>query len=439
MDLTVEQVLALAPDASAAAAGKKLGVAKPWQHLGRSDAAIWGECQGSALYQVQVELASLAYKCSCPSHKLPCKHSLGLLVLAATAPAALPQGEPPEWVAAWLAKRAATVEKRQARAEQPPAPVDLAAQAKRADKRMAQVLAGIDTLDLWLGDLMRNGLAGLELQPDSFWENQAKRLVDAQAPGLATRIRHMASIPGSGRDWPERLLDELGRLALLTHAFRRLDDLDPALREDVRQLVGWTLGQDEVAAHGERVADDWMVLGQWVDDDDPRIRTQRTWLLGARTGRRALILQFSPKPMTPPFPEQILPGTHQEAELAFWPGAYPLRARFVARSGAPAPLAAPPAADTLDAALAGAAHALARQPWLDRFPFTLGDVTPLRDDSDRWLVRDRDDGALPLTPGEHWPLLVHSGGAPCHLAAEWDGAALRPLGLWADGTFHAVM
>ncbi|MGH7490642.1 MAG: hypothetical protein ACREMY_34270, partial [bacterium] len=36
MQLTSEQVLALAPYASSATAGKKLGVAKAWQGLGKS-------------------------------------------------------------------------------------------------------------------------------------------------------------------------------------------------------------------------------------------------------------------------------------------------------------------------------------------------------------------------------------------------------------------
>jgi uncharacterized Zn finger protein len=105
MSLSLEQVLALAPDASAAAAGKKLGTPAPWQNLGGNDDAYWGECKGSALYQVRVARADLAAKCTCPSRKLPCKHTLGLLVLAATMPSALIATQPPEWVMEWLVRR----------------------------------------------------------------------------------------------------------------------------------------------------------------------------------------------------------------------------------------------------------------------------------------------------------------------------------------------
>jgi hypothetical protein len=437
MQLTEEQVMAPAPDASAAKAGKGLAAARHWQGLGQSPAAVWGLCQGSALYQVQVELASLTTRCTCPSRKIPCKHRLGLLLLAAGAPAALPEAEPPEWVAEWLKKRTTASEQRQARVAEKAASVDPAAQAKRAERRLAQVAAGVETFDLWLDDLARNGLAGLELQPSSFWEGQAARLVDAQAAGLAGRVRRIAAIPGSGSDWPERLLDQLGQLALLTHAFHRLDRLDPPLREDVRQAIGWTLTQEEVAAHGDVVTDDWLVLGQWVDATDERVRTQRTWLLCARSGRHALELKFSP--MNPPFPEPIVPGIHQEADLAFWPSAYPLRARIAARHGAPAPLQGGlPSASTLDAALAGVARALARQPWLDRFLFILAGVTPVRDEEGQWRAQDSTGAALPLTRGEHWPLLIFTGGAPCDLAAEWDGEELRPLGLMVGDDYYPL-
>ena len=446
MNLTVDQVLALAPDAAAAAAGRQLASTKPWRSLGRSPAALWGECQGSALYQVRVDLADLTVKCSCPSHKFPCKHGLGLLLLASGAPAAVPEAEPPEWVSDWLARRATAAEKRQAakapppsgdRDEAGPAPkAGRAGGAKRAGQRQARVAAGLDALDLWLNDLVRNGLASVETQPAAFWERQAARLVDAQAPGVAGRLRRLAAIPNASRDWPERLLAQLGRLALLTQAFRRLDELEPALQEDVRAAIGWALGQEEVAARGEAVRDEWLVLGQRVTVEE-RLRTQWTWLLGARTGRYALVLQFAAGGA--PLQSTLLPGTRLEADLVYWPSAYPQRALVRQRHGGPAPLSGPlPGIGSLAAFLDTAAHATARQPWLERFPCALNGVTPICRDGSAWLVRDRDGAAVPLAPGEHWRLLALSGGEPIDLAGEWDSEALLPLGVLADGAYHLL-
>jgi len=131
-----DQVLTLAPDSSSAAAGKKLANAKNWQNQGQNADALWGECQGSALYQVRVDLSTLTITCSCPSRKLPCKHGLGLLLLAVSTPRSVPHSEPPEWVTSWLAKRAAN-SKRKAYSEpqKPPASSSSAAILKNAGRR----------------------------------------------------------------------------------------------------------------------------------------------------------------------------------------------------------------------------------------------------------------------------------------------------------------
>jgi len=244
ISLTSEQVLALAPDASSASAGKKLGNTRTWQNPGQNSSALWGECQGSALYQVKVDLSTLTTQCSCPSRKFPCKHSLGLLLLAVQDSSSLPIAiEPPAWVAAWLAKRQGVSTRKQSNEDQPSGESTQRSHAshlKRTEKRVALVSKGLDSLDLWLNDLVRNGLASVQTQPASFWESKAAQMVDAQAPGIAARLRLISGIPSASRDWPAKLLEQLGRLALLTHAYRRIDQLQAPLQEDVRQLIGWT-------------------------------------------------------------------------------------------------------------------------------------------------------------------------------------------------------
>jgi hypothetical protein len=37
--------------------------------------------------------------------------------------------------------------------------------------------------------------------------------------------------------------------------------------------------------------------------------------------------------------------------------------------------------------------------------------------------------------GDHWLLLALSGGHPVDVAGEWDGAAILPLGVVADGAY----
>ena len=435
MSLTLEQITEMAPDGGSAAAGKKLMALKNWEDLGHSAEALWGRCRGSAVYQVKVDLANLGYHCSCPSRKFPCKHVLGLLMLWAASPAAVAAAESPDWVGDWLERRRLREEKKAAAPSTAAAkPVDEKAQQRRTEQREGRVADGLSRLDMWLKDLVRNGLAGIEIRPPAFWDEQAKRLVDAQAPGLASRVARLAAIPRSSRDWPARLLAELGRLALLLHAWQRIEQLDPPLQSDVRQILGWTVPQADVE-RGEQIEDAWVVVGQWIDDED-RVRAQRSWLVGRNTNRTALVLQFAAGGQ--PFAEAIVPGSEQRATLAFYPGAVPQRAKFVARKESVQHVnARPPGVATIAGFLDAVTAAIACQPWLSAFGAVLHDVT-LVPQEDRWLACDRDGRALPLWGRDHWSMLALSGGRPFDLSGEWDGYAFRPLGLYLDNAFRVV-
>src|SRR5215218_2793575 len=141
MTWTSEQILALAPDTSSAKAGRELANPRKWVTLGQSAEAAWGECKGSAAlpYQTQIDLGGLAFRCSCPSRKLPCKHALGLFLIVASPGTAVAETAPPDWVAGWLAGRAKRAEQRAAKEAAGTPVVDAAAQAARVAERQAKV------------------------------------------------------------------------------------------------------------------------------------------------------------------------------------------------------------------------------------------------------------------------------------------------------------
>ena len=435
---TPERVLALAPDPSSAKAGQGLAGARKWATLGTDGRTIWGECQGSGSnpYQVRVDTAEPAWRCSCPSRKLPCKHALGLFLLHTSQPGGLAAAEPPAWVAEWIAMREERAEKRVAKAaEEAAKPVDAGAQAKRVARREERVAAGLDELELWAADLVRQGLASAQTRPPSFWEGMAARLVDAQAGGAARLVRELGRIPSSGDGWPGRMLEALGQLRLLTEAHRRLDTLPEPVREDVRAALGWTRKQEEVLALGA-VRDRWQVLGRRVDEEE-RLRMQRTWLRGEATGRDALVLVFAHG--REPLDTTLEPGTVLDAEVGFHPGSRPLRAVAGTRHAAPVPLGAIGGYATVAEAVGAYAETLAAHPWTEEFPFALSAVVPVPDGGG-WTVRDTAGDALPLHPSftRGWELLALSGGRPVGLFGEWDGDRLLPLGTHADGRYVAL-
>jgi hypothetical protein len=421
--LTPQQVETLAPDAQVLAAGRTLAKPGHWRATGRSAAALWGECLGSALYQVRVDLSDFGSRCSCPSRKHPCKHVIGLLMLALREPPA--EAEAPDWVTGWVTKRHSTETHPAQPAESARTGSSGTQSRRRAEARQRRILEGMDMLERWMCDIVRNGMAGIELQPPSFWDQQAARLVDAQAPGLAARVRRLSGIPRSGPGWPQRLLGEMGKLELLLHAYRRLDGLDPLLQHDVRQLVGLRLSTEEVAEQGEHLIDDWSMVGQWVEQEGP-LRTQRSWLVGLNSHRTALILEFAAGRQAS-FPYVSAINAVQRMELQFWPGAYPQRARIARRLGEPYRLdERRPGHATVEAFLAVVSAALARNPWLDRFVAVLHDVVPVVGDGEVWSIRDRNGVGIPLLERGYWRSMANSGGHPMDLYGEWDGHALRP-------------
>jgi len=440
--LNVDQILALAPDPGSAKAGQGLASRRKWLVLGRSDRAAWGECQGSARepYRTQIDLAEPAFRCSCPSRKFPCKHGLGLFLLLASEPAAFEQGAPPPWVAEWLTRRDQSASQRDAKPVPAPAAVDpqkkrVAAQAKTAAARETKVAAGVEELGRWLRDLIRQGLAGAQGRPYSFWESVAARMVDAQAPGLARIARSLAGIPASGEGWQARLLERLALLYLLLEGYQRIETLPIDTQIDIRTAIGWSHNQDELL-ESAGLRDRWLILGQRVEDED-NLRVQRTWLWGEACARPALILAFAAPGQS--LDHSLVPGTALDAELVYFPSAYPLRALVQQRHGPPAPISGAPGYADIHAATAANAAALAVVPWLERFPMPLQAVIPMRV-GERWAVRDYTGRALPLPTGfaHRWRLLALSGGRPLALFGEWNGTTLLPLSAGVGEEFRAL-
>ncbi len=444
-------MLALAPDASSRKAGSKLGVAGPWSETGSSgEGAVWGLCKGSGSkpYQTVVDVADTtgpAYKCSCPSRKFPCKHALGLLLLwagddgavpDASAPSAsAPDASAPEWAEQWLAGRRTRAEKKSGTGADAARSADPEAARRRAERRAERISAGATELEQRLTDLLRGGLATAERAGYGMWEETARRMVDAQAPGLASRVRELGAIPASGPGWPMRLLEECALLHLLDQAWLRRERLPEPLAATVRARIGLT-----TTPEGPPVRDRWLVLAQY-DTADAKLTTRRIWLYGTESGRTALLLSFGAAGRAP---ELALPvGLSLDAELSPHPGGGQPRAGLGERFAAPEPTSArPPGLGPWEAA-AAYGTALRDDPWLDSWPVTLQGVIPTPV-GDSWQLADAEGkSALPLTPAAlthpgRWKLAALSGGSPVTVFGECGHRGFTPLTAWPDPAGEAV-
>lgn len=420
-----ERVSAVAPDAAALSAAR--GLADRWRDTGWSQALVWGRCRGSSAtpYTTVVDVSRPSYRCDCPSRKVPCKHALSLLLRWSQG--AVPEvAQAPEFA---LAARPAVRAPRSAKSGTP----DPATAAQRRQR----VTAGLEELDIWLADQVRTGLAQADRSYGAF-EAIAARMVDAQAPAVASRLRRLAGTARADADWPRRVLAEYAALHLLVAAHRRLDELPEGLRAAVRTHIGYPMPAERVRAE-PAVRDRWMTLGTRVSEED-RLHTRRTWLLGRRTRRWAQLVEHSFG--APTFPVTAPPpGLMVEADVHFYPGAAPLRVLWGARHGTEEPFTTLPAPDETGgcpAALADYAAALAADPWLRSWPVLVREVVPVAEEDVRAVV-DSTGAALPLVDfARPWRLLGISGGHPVTVVGEWTPDGLIPISVFALGEIHAA-
>ncbi len=431
---TPERILALAPDSSSASAGRGLAAKKNWVTLGKTETAIWGECQGSGKnpYQTRIDPLEPAFKCSCPSRKFPCKHGLGLFLLLQSDIAAFTQDTPPAWVTEWLEGRAKRSEAKESKK------AEVAADPKAAEKRIVarakKVSAGLEELQIWLRDLVRTGLSSVQNKPYSFWDGMGARLIDAQAPGVARMVRELAGIASSGEGWAERLLERLAKIHLLCEAYSRIETLPEPVQADVRTAIGFTQSQDELLEQ-TGIQDHWQVLGM-VEGIQDRLRSRRAWLRGEKSGRYAMLLDFAHGNL--PFERMLEPTSILLGDLVYFPSNHPTRAVIKkAERDLEQVVKKLEGLANFEAMLEQYANAIAAQPWLERIPIIVSSLIPHQSGA-AWVLRDSSEHILPLQPNyAHTPtLLAVSGGHPITVFGEFDGLNFLPLMLHSsDGTF----
>ncbi len=431
---TPERILALAPDSSSASAGRGLAAKKNWVTLGKTDTAIWGECQGSGKnpYQTRIDPLEPAFKCSCPSRKFPCKHGLGLFLLLQSDAVAFTGDTPPAWVTEWLEGRTKRVEAKETKKAEVTA--DPKAGEKRLAARTKKVSAGLKELSVWLRDLVRTGLSSVQNKPYSFWDGMGARLIDAQAPGAARMVRELAGIASSGEGWAERLLERLGKIHLLCEAYSRIEALPEAVQADVRTAIGFTQSQDELLEQ-PGIEDCWHVLGI-VEGIQDRLRSRRAWLQGEKSGHYAMLLDFAHGNL--PFERILEPTSVLVGELVYFPSHHPARA-IIKKAERDFESVTPKfeGLPNFEAVLEQYAKAIAAQPWLERIPVTVSSLIAHKM-GESWVLHDSSDLVLSLHPSyaQVPNLLAISGGHPITVFGEFDGQTLLPLMLQSsDGIF----
>jgi len=475
MSLSLEKVESLAPDQSSLDAARKLLKAGIWPVVATNGSGlVWGECQGSGAtpYRVVVSESDAGYKCTCPSRKFPCKHSLALMWIRVEGRQTFVDAPVPAWVSDWLSRRRgpgndnaddSKGEKPKASiaatsAVPPQAEADPKAEARAAAlrernrlERETSILNGLDDLDIWISDQVDRGLAGFSAQATQVCRVIAQRMVDAKVSGLATRLESLParlfSLPESAR--PAAALEELGLIHLMAQAYRRQETLPAELKADVRRAIGWSMTRETLIADASaiRVRGAWRVVAAFSEVQPDRLRRLETWLwlekppeANPNAPRFAALIDFVPV-ATGAASGGYSAGDRFQAELVFYPSAMPFRAQILqSLSGAQSsdtPLDLPE--QSLDDAYQSYERALCVQPWLGVWPFSIRNACVRRHESQLFLCDASETAsavALPLQPAQFadaGPLLTLE---KLDAVGLWDGYRLNlcwaqtELGRW---------
>jgi hypothetical protein len=419
LQLTEEQVMALAPDDASRKAGRELSSPSKWVTKGANEQALWGECQGSGSkpYRTQVDLAGMAFKCSCPSRKFPCKHGIGLMILYARNAADFTDTTAPDWVSEWISKREVVKEKKAAPNE--------AAQAKRQQAREQSVEDGLSELLRWIKDIIRNGIVGIPEKDSSFFTDMAKRMIDAKAPGLAALVKSAGSLSFYREGWQNEFTDIIVRMYLLIAGYT---NKPTALTDDLRSNIGFTQSQEELREK-TGIKDTWLVLGKQTELEEA-LTIERNWLYGINTKQSALVLQFSV--MSQSMVLNLAPGMLLDAELVFYPSAQPLRALIKSQSSSTSvtPIVGLKGWEQV-AELETAYNST--MPFSSPRPFLLQQITPVLYEG-RWWLSDSSNRMVQVKEDfrDMYKLVSISGGKPLNLAVLGNENRYEPLGILTE-------
>ncbi|MCZ7862422.1 SWIM zinc finger domain-containing protein [Agrobacterium salinitolerans] len=429
MALSLTKIEALAPDQGSLAAAKKLLKPSGWPTVCEDgEGLVWGECQGSGSnpYRVCVTEADAGYKCTCPSRKFPCKHSLALMWMRVEGKVAFSKGTAPGWVSDWLSRRrgpssagastepkasiAATEVEVAAEVVDPKAEAKAAAARERGrQSRETAILGGLDELSLWLSDMVAAGVATFASNPGPACRMMAQRLFDAKASGLGVLVD---SLPSRILALPEfsravACVKELGGIHLVAEAYRRQTELPERLKDDVRQMVGWNITRETLLADesAERAETTWRVWLTRAELQPDKLRRIETWLHG--DGRNAVLIDYVPA-STGAAKSGYAVGEQFSSELVFYPSPVPMRA-LISRATSGCDLSDDPLSIPeidLGAAFGQYEEALALKPWLGDYPLFFRNGRIKRSAGRFYLVDN--NVCLPVSDAQAdaaWPLL----------------------------------
>ncbi len=292
----------------------------------------------------------------------------------------------------------------------------------------------MDELRLWIKDIVRNGILNIPDKGFSYFENMAKRMVDAQTPGLANMVRNIGKSNFYTEGWHSPFIDKLAAIYMVLEGYKNIDCLNEPQQQEIKSLVGFTQNQ-EALKEQTGLTDTWLVLCKQIVEVDT-ITTERNWLYGTTSNRYALVLQFIVNGQGATL--ALTAGMFIQAEVVFYPSVAPLRA-IVKKQ----------------VATNASSHFTSFNNWqqVSETETVLSSVMPVRDGrpfivrqlipvqyNNHWWLQDAEQKMMRLKNGQAsiWKLLALSGGNAIDMAVIGKEDNYEPLGIWHQNEYRVL-
>jgi hypothetical protein len=410
-----------------------LGTSTTFSKRGTCAGVFWGQLQGlESEYQVVFVPETHQIRCSCWIFPKPCVHALALKYMYEQEGDSVfeAQENAPEWTETLLSGKAFSISKKQNNEVQ-----NALTREKKYLERIEKTFNGFDDLEQWLLDTMKRGLATAISENPNFYEDIAARMADNSMTGISRSLRLLKNIPTNDPLWADKTLRILGEMALSVRAFRNREKLPETLIADLQVYIGINAKKEEALQGNDIIKDTWAVLGVKEVQVEDKLKGRYTWLLGANSGRFALLLEYVYGGIE--FSAPFQSGSIFNAEFAFYPSAMPTRAilnnepKFL-----PKRIEKLSGLASFDALGKAYSQALGKQPWTRSAPFILENVKPLFL-NDKFYMEDTLGKLMPLDCPNSvgWKLITLGGGAVLTMFGEWTGNVFLPISVVAEGRY----
>jgi len=304
-----------------------------------------------------------------------------------------------------------------------------------SEQRLGNIKAAAYEIQVRLRDFLRGGLFRIASNVMESTEQLRRRLIDNQAPGLASMMASLHDLPVDSTFWKQQFVSSVSRIYMLASAICNIESLPPEWQLEVLMLSGVSYPQAEVLST-EAVSDSWMCLAATRSTFNSMVMT-RTWFVGQKSRRFACNVEFVAG--THHITTTLSNGGCYSADFHFYPGIHSMRVLYqqICRMYQ---VFVPQAYSGIDTALAICRRAFADNPFMLDIPLIVCGLRIARIDNLLYIA-DAGCRVFPIKySSDAYPrLLAYTGGQEFSAFLVFHEFYCEIVSLWADGKYYVLI